>query len=506
MKFRRITNLIKYGAILGLGGYCFESTYIAEVALKRSAFALYYEAKIFINYKINGFNDKTHDYCACQLAKLFRANKGPAIKLAQNLAQHHHVLPEPFIKHMEPFLQENPITPFPQIKKIFKQQFKKDILEVFDYIEETPIASGSVAQVHKAKLTGTYDYVALKVQHPELISQSKGDFLVVYYSCKLAEMAFPGVKVMWIYKDFYKNMNQEIDFETELNNIKKAKAIFKNEKRLIIPKVYKEYCSKRILAMSFEEGKSICNKKYQNENNINSNEISYLVNTLFNRQIFEYGFVHADPHHGNLFMRNELVNGRSRLKLIMLDFGLFMNLDKDLIRDYSNLWRGIFLQNYKIIEEASLNLGVKDPKIFTSMITGKAFDEVMDNDSKHDFDKRLKIRKVAQEKVRDFLNNHYKTILINLEYGREEIPLLLKIVDYLRSIDSKLEATKINSYSIMMENVYKSVFNEYKTKGIFNRLFLLVEYWRIRFSLFLIRAFLKKEKHQTSHEQINNRI
>lgn len=293
---------------------------------------------------------------------------------------------------MEPFCQENPTTPFTEVKKLFKQQFKKDLFDVFDYFEEMPIAVGSIAQVHKAKLADTLEYVAVKIQHPPIINQTKGDFIVVDMSCRLAEYFFDGVKVKWISNDFKKNLTQEIDFKIELKNIIKAKKLYSKEKSIIIPKVYKELCSDRVLTMSFEEGSSICDSKYQKENRIKSNEISTILNGFFNRQIFEYGFVHADPHHGNIFMRKELVNGRPKLKLIMLDFGLFMDLDKQLISDYSHLWRGIFRQDDKIIKKACESLGVKDAEVFTSMVTGKAYHDVMNSERKNDLE-RLKIRK-----------------------------------------------------------------------------------------------------------------
>lgn len=295
---------------------------------------------------------------------------------------------------MEPFCQNNPITPFNKVKSLFKNQFKKDIYEEFSYFEETPIAVGSIAQVHKAKLKDSYEYVAVKIQHPEIIKQTKGDFHVVKLSCKLAEYFFPGVKVNWIYNDFYNNMSQEIDFKTELKNIEKAHSTYKNEKYLIIPTLYKNMCSDRILTMSFEEGSSVTDLNYLKKNNINVNNLSKMINHFFNRQIFEYGFVHADPHQGNLFVTKRLNKyGKSETKLILLDFGLFINLEKDFKLSYSKLWRGIFTQNEKIINIACKELDVYEPQVFTAMITGRDYKEVMNSKYKSDYNERLKVKK-----------------------------------------------------------------------------------------------------------------
>lgn len=301
---------------------------------------------------------------------------------------------------MEKFCNENPYTDFKSVKKLIKKELKKDMFDVFEYFEENPVAVGSIAQVHKAKLKSG-EFVAVKVQHPQIINQTKGDIFVVSMSCWLGEWAFPDCKLQWINKDFKNNMLKEIDFEIEYNNIKKAQRLFSKEKNIIVPKVYKEYSSKRILTMSFEEGKSICDVKFRKENNIKVSEISNLLNHVFNKQIFKYGFVHADPHQGNLFIRKEYNNSQMNnkkykekpvLKLILLDFGLFVDLDKKFITDYTNLWRGIFIQDFSIIEKACIELGVKEHKVFTSMITGKEFDDVMNKHNK-DPDERLRIKK-----------------------------------------------------------------------------------------------------------------
>jgi aarF domain-containing kinase len=295
---------------------------------------------------------------------------------------------------MEPFCQENSSTSFKQVRKLFKEQIGKDIFDVFDYFEELPIASGSIAQVHKARLANTFEYVAVKVQHPKIITQTKGDFHVVRLSCNLGEYFFPGVKLSWIYNDFVQNMTQEVDFIKEAENIRKARKLFKSEKNVIIPRVYGSLSSNRILTMSFEQGKSVTDLEYLKKNKISPNVVSKMMNHFFNRQIFIYGFVHADPHQGNVFVRKELnEKGFPVLKLILLDFGLFMELNDNVKNSYSNLWRGIYLQNEKIIKDACDNLGVKEAEVFTSMVTGKAYKDLMNKQRKNDFDSRLKIKK-----------------------------------------------------------------------------------------------------------------
>jgi len=193
--------------------------------------------------------------------------------------------------------------------------------------------------VHKAKLKNSDKYVAVKVQHPRVSEFTKGDVLVGRFAARWAEWIYD-VKLEWLYDELEKNMAQELNFLQEAANINKIKELFKDDKRVVIPTVYPEYLTPKIFIMSFEEGKSIVDSKYRVKNNIKATEIAELLADVFNRQIFEFGFVHSDPHQGNLFVRREKVDGEMLTRLVLLDHGLYCSLDKEFIYNYSTLWRG----------------------------------------------------------------------------------------------------------------------------------------------------------------------
>ena len=86
--------------------------------------------------------------------------------------------------------------------------------------------------------------------------------------------------------------------------------------------------------MSFEEGKSIIDIEHRKKYNIQAKEIANIMAQVFYRQIFEFGFVHSDPHQGNLFIRKEMVNGKYITRLVLLDHGLYSELDEDFIYNY----------------------------------------------------------------------------------------------------------------------------------------------------------------------------
>ena len=142
--------------------------------------------------------------------------------------------------------------------------------------------------------------------------------------------------------------------------------------------------------MSFEEGKSIIDADYIKKNKINVNEIAKNLTDIFNKQIFKFGFIHSDPHPGNLFIRKEKdINNKDKLKIVILDHGLYRDIDNDFRFNYAKLWRGIFLQDKKILKESCNNLGIKKVELFMSVLTSRTYDDLMNQDHKYVTEKRL---------------------------------------------------------------------------------------------------------------------
>jgi len=286
---------------------------------------------------------------------------------------------------MEPLCQIAPTTEFELVKKTIEKEFNIPMDQIFEDFNPLPIGSASLAQVHKAKLKVTNEEVAVKVQHPMIATYCPSDIAIVKFATKVGEKIWPGIKLQWIAKEFQSNITKEIDFRNEGKNADKIKNLFKNDDRVIIPTVNWKFTSKKILVMSFEQGKSIIDTDYRIKNNISVNEIADLLANVFNRQIFEFGFVHSDPHHGNLFIRRD--NGK--VKLVLLDHGLYQPLDDHFKKYYSMLWRGIFVQSPEIIKEACKGLNVNRPELFITIVTNKSYQEIMKEEFKYTSKQRL---------------------------------------------------------------------------------------------------------------------
>jgi aarF domain-containing kinase len=172
-------------------------------------------------------------------------------------------------------------------------------------------------------------------------------------------------------------------------NAEKIAELFKTDDRIVIPKIYWQYTTESVIVMSYEEGKSITNMEYIKKNNIKIKDIANILTDAFNRQIFEFGFVHSDPHPGNLFVRKENVKGKEMTKLVLLDHGLYRDLDNSFRYNYCLLWRGLITQNKDMLRESCNALGVSQVELFISVLTSNTYDSIMSKENKYNSHKQL---------------------------------------------------------------------------------------------------------------------
>lgn len=296
--------------------------------------------------------------------------------------------------------------------------------------------------------------VEIKIQHNRLFQESKGDIFLIKNGTKLAEMIFPEFKYKWLGYQFEINLLKELDFINEISNSERLSDILKNYKEIVIPKYYKKYCTNKLLVMDFEEGGSIQDSHYLKENNIDVYKVSKLLSKSFNDQIFKHGFVHADPHSGNIFVRKDSETG---FKMIIFDHGLYRNLDEDFRKNYILFWRGMFIQDKELIKQSCKNLRIENYELFCSVVTNKRYDQIMNKNMNTMERIKLKHDKEEMDEIMTYANEYHKDITVILSDVREEMLLLLKTNEFLRAIDRNLKCPFNNIENIVSLNFYKSL-------------------------------------------------
>lgn len=117
-----------------------------------------------------------------------------------------------------------------------------------------------------------------------------------------------------------------------------------------------------------------------NASGMDLKKLARIISQAFIFMIYEKGFVHSDPHPGNLFARKKKINGKDDIELVILDHGIYTTLPEDTRHSYTKLWRGILSQDEPMIKESSKELGADFYELFTAIIVNRTFDDVMNKD------------------------------------------------------------------------------------------------------------------------------
>lgn len=227
---------------------------------------------------------------------------GPTfIKLGQVASTRPDVLPPDLILELKKLQDSLPPLPFSDIQVQVERSLGKSIDEVFSSFDETPLATASIAQVHRARLKtddGDIDVVA-KVQRPGIGATIASDLDILHTLAALLERAIPETRIyspVGLVQQFDHAITAELDFSSEAENAARFAENFASEPSVHFPKVYRSASSKQVITMEFLDGQKI---ESAVKNGFSGKKIARLAFSSMVKQIYEDGFFHADPHPGN---------------------------------------------------------------------------------------------------------------------------------------------------------------------------------------------------------------
>ncbi|MBV6572625.1 AarF/ABC1/UbiB kinase family protein, partial [Acinetobacter baumannii] len=283
------------------------------------------------------------------------------IKLGQFIASTPSLFPREYVEEFQGCLDQTPTLPFSYIQGVLASEFEgRDLSQIFSYIDETPLASASIAQVHAAKLT-TGEDVVIKVQKPGVETILYTDLNVVHWAAKLLERAVPKIKfaaLSDIVDEIKTRMVREVDFIEEAQNLDdfvEYLNISQNQ-AATAPKVYHQFSTRRVLTMQRLYGVPLTDfsvvKQYAKDP---SQVLITAMNTWFGSLMLCKSF-HADLHAGNLML---LEDGR----IGFIDFGIVGQLKPEVWTACIAFMDALQKTDYQAMAENMLKMGMTHNKI-----------------------------------------------------------------------------------------------------------------------------------------------
>lgn len=253
---------------------------------------------------------------------------GPTfVKFGQILSNRPDLLPADLIKELEKLQDSVPPIQGKLAIQVVEQELKKKTDELFAWFEPEAFASASIAQVHRATLKSG-DKVVLKIQRPGIKEVIESDIKVMLYVAEIFSRRIPSLKSfdpIGLVRNFEKSVMEELDFIHESVNIQRFHNNFlkdeKNEGWIHSPKVFSEYTTSKVLAIEYIDGIKISDHQKIFNNGLDRKIIAKRLAISYFKQIFNYGFFHADPHPGNLFVLPNNV-------ICYLDYGMMGSIMK----------------------------------------------------------------------------------------------------------------------------------------------------------------------------------
>eukprot|EP00731_Ephydatia_muelleri_P027269 Em0019g142a len=387
---------------------------------------------------------EVHLRSALRLREMCSLNGGLFIKVGQHIGSLEYLLPLEYVRTFKLFHSEAPKSSLSELKQVIREEFKRPADEVFARLEEEPLGAASLAQCHKGVLKDGR-IVAVKIQRPDVRENSSVDMDTIDFLVWCVKKAFPTFQFGWLAKEVRRNLPVELDFHNEARNQEKFAAMFKHLHFAKSPTVHWDLTTARVLTMDFEEGGKVDNLKYITDNKISVNEVSLKLSQLFSEMIFIHGFIHCDPHPGNVLARKDK-NGS--VEIVLLDHGLYTELSDKFRVTYCRLWQALIKGDTAGIKEycLKLNAGELYP-LLASVITARAWNSIQTGIAK-------KERTAGELKeIRRHAVMYFGEISQLLNSVPRELLLILKTNDLLRSLEFVL-APRVHTQSFITMSKY----------------------------------------------------
>lgn len=279
--------------------------------------------------------------------------KGSIMKAGQMLSVYgEHFFPEEVNNILKTLQADSRPVIWSEMEQVLRSQLgaKLDELE----IDPRPIAAASMGQVYAARQKSSGDKLAIKVQYPGVDRAIDSDLKTLKKILRLSQL-FPGSERFdEIFKEVRMILHYEVDYTRELDQIRAYRDYLRDDRRFVLPEVYPQYSTSRVLTMSYEDGLAVDSPEVRSLSQVERNHIGVGVMELMFREIFEWRLVQTDPHLGNYKIR---LHRDALPQVVLFDFGAVRKFPKRYISPFRDLALGAVMHDDDAVINAGIQMG-----------------------------------------------------------------------------------------------------------------------------------------------------
>lgn len=281
---------------------------------------------------------------------------GLLIKLGQFFGARADLLPPEALVELSSLCDEVPPEPFSAIRAELERELGAPLERVFASFDPVPAGSASLGQVHHARLRDGRE-VAVKVRRPGIAHIIRTDLSTLRLVLELVRRVAPAADRLMdlrsLYREFSRTVYEELDYQNEGHNAERFARIFADEPLVVVPRVIWEHSRAQVLVLEWVSGIKIADLAALDRAGVDRDALARRLANLYFRQVFEAGFFHADPHHGNFFVQPTADGAR----IVFVDFGMMGVITPAMKRGLRNCFSGAVQQDAALIVHGMDELG-----------------------------------------------------------------------------------------------------------------------------------------------------
>ena len=308
---------------------------------------------------VEAMKGATHEFHrGAALAVVRRAirQQGLIIKTCQFLGSRADILMDEYVRTLSLVHDQVPPRPWQEMRPIIERELGMTLAEAYAEFDAQPIAAASLAQVYRARLhDGTP--VAVKVQYPGIEYTVRWDLDVIEILANIWARLETVIDFRPIAQEMRRNAPEEVDFFHEGHAAEEVARLLASRNDVVVPKIYWERSSRRVLTMDFIEGIKISDVETLQAAGVDTAQVAATLIDLFNTMILKFGVFHADPHPGNLFVIPGTPGQPAKIALV--DFGLTKIIPEEFRSQLIVLTSAIVQQQPELITDTMTGMGFR---------------------------------------------------------------------------------------------------------------------------------------------------